>query len=132
MQPATHAAHFPDLEILLRGGFRDAELHIGADIEDHDIDGADVFFDRGIERRDLFFLACIRAIGDGLAAFGFDRGDQRRELFHIPPDHARVVAFPGETLRNGAAQRVSGADDQRDVLSHGGSPVCGLYTVSLE
>src|SRR3954466_13878467 len=88
IQEAAEAGHLPDLVVLARGLFEDAGGHVGADVEDHRLDRADVALDLVDQRDHRLFVASIRGVGARLAAGLAYLVDERRELVGAAPRHA--------------------------------------------
>src|SRR6185369_13405973 len=110
------ARHLPDLEILARRLVEDAARHVGADVEDVDFDRSDAGLDALDELRNLLFLSRIGREAFGFAAGFPDLANERLELAAVAARNACNVAFARKTTRDGAAGRVSGADDQRGLF----------------
>src|SRR5690606_22774214 len=112
-QKACQGGHLPDLAIDPLGGFGNAETHIGANIEDHHLDGADIPLDMRKEFDHLLLAAGIATEGVGGAALGLDAADQRLELVRLAAGDTEAEAFPGKAPGNGTAGGVTGANDYR-------------------
>ena len=104
--------HLPDLAVDALGRLGDAEAHVGADVEDGDLDRRDLALDVRNQRLDVDLLARVGGKAVRLAAFGADRLDQGLELVGSAPRHARDQALAREAARDRAAGRVAGTDDQ--------------------
>ena len=117
-QEPGEAAHLPHLEIDARRRLADPKANIGADVEHGDLDRPQVALDAQHELGHLLFLARIGAERLGRAAGSADRFHQRRQLVAVAAHDRGDEALLGEAARDGAAQRVAGADHQRDLLLH--------------
>ena len=76
-QEAREAGHLPDLRVDARGGLDDAEADVAADVEDGDLDRADVALDPLEQRDDLLLPAGVGPERERAAARGLDRRDER-------------------------------------------------------
>ena len=115
-QEAGERRHFPDLGIDPRRRLEDREAHIGADIEDEDLDRADLALDPFEERDDIAFVARVEPEGVSLAAL---RADRLRELvdrliMSRPAGDADAKAFAREGARNRSAKPIACPDDETD------------------
>ncbi|KAF5292566.1 hypothetical protein FQR65_LT20262 [Abscondita terminalis] len=106
------AGHLPDLEVHACRGVRDAESHIGADVEDCHLDGGDLGLDLLDQGHHLLFLARVQGKAVGLAAVLADAVDQRLQLVGIPASDAGHIALTRKALGDGTARGVARADDQ--------------------
>ena len=82
-QEAGESGHLPDLGIDLRRRLDDGKAHVGADVEDEDLDRPDRPLDRLDEGRDVGLVARVEPEGVRLAAVGADAlGERLQRLRH--------------------------------------------------
>ncbi|MNQ71950.1 hypothetical protein D3C85_866400 [compost metagenome] len=123
-QEAGQGGHLPDLAIDPLGGFGDGKLHVGADIEHHRLQRADLAFDAGEQFDHLGLDPRIAAEGPRRAAFCLDGGDQRRQFVRVAAGHTGDIALAGEAFGDGAAGCVAGTHHQDCfAFSHCASPL---------
>ncbi len=128
-EEARIGRHLPDLAIDALGHLDNGEIHIGADIEDHDLDGPHLALHRREEVRHLVFLPRVRSEAARLAAFGSDLIEQGDKFFFRAPRHAGDISPLRESSGDGAAGRVARSDhDCRFPLAHSQSSGRGSGT----
>ena len=115
-QVAGETGHLPGFEVNPRRGFDDRKGNIAADIEYRNFDRADLSLDPLHQRDHLFLAARVKREGNGGSSGCHDRLCKRLQPVGIAACDARDVALAREAARNGAAQRVAGADDQCDLV----------------
>ena len=116
IEKPRETGHLPDLEIFARGFFEDAAGDVGANVEHHGFDRADLGFDLFDQSDDLFLLARIAGKAVGFAAAGADRVHQRLKLVGAAPRYAGDQSFTGETLGNRTSGGITCTDNQYDFL----------------
>ena len=117
-EESSVSAHFPDFSEHPLSRISDREIDVTADIEDADVDGAEVSLNLRKHLFGRFFLAGIPSVASGKTTFRLDLGDQGRKHFAAPATHRDVVTALGEALGDGRANVVTGADDQAYGFAH--------------
>ena len=94
-------------------------MHIRADIEDENLDCADLPLDPLDQRRDIGLDARVEPEGVSLAALGANRRRQPVDRLGMPgpPGDADPQALAGEGVRDRGAEPVARADHQADARS---------------
>src|SRR5262249_19098824 len=111
-----------------RGGVADVEADIAADVEDEDLDLADLGLDLGEELDHLLLVARIGAERMDLAARTGDLGHQMLQLVGVPARHHRGVALARKTTGDRSTRRIACADHDADLVSrHSRPPSSGLW-----
>src|SRR4029450_5371405 len=116
--------HLPDLAVHAAGRVADVEAHVAADVEDEDLDLADLSLDLAEEFDDLFLIARVGTEGMDRAALPGDLSHQMLQLVGAAPRHHRRVAFARKATGDSTARRVARTDHDTDLASrHGRSPL---------
>ena len=106
-------------------------MHVGAEVEHRDLDGAHFALDVVDQVDDLILVARVDPEGNGSSSRRFDLLDQQSELLPVPANHAGDQPFAREAPCDGAAGEITRANDQtnRGVLRHGAdSKTTGILT----
>ena len=111
--------HFPDLGIDLRRRLDDREAHVRADIEDEDLDRADLALDPLDQRCDIAFDARIEPERVSVATLRADRLRELVDRLGMPrtAGDADAKAFPREGARDRSAESIACPDNQADATS---------------
>ena len=98
-----------------------AARHVGADVEHHHLDGADVTLDAFDQLGHLLLAPRIGGKTMGLAACAADVLQQRLQLVQAAAGDAGNIALTGKTPGDGTTSGIACANDQSDllVLVHG-------------
>ncbi len=117
------AGHFPHFAEHPLGGIDDRKVHVGADIEDADLQGS-VLVGVAQEGHHLVLLSRIERPPEHLAVRRLDFLDQRRELFALAPSDKNRKTFGGKFLGDLSTDEVPGANNghSRVSLFQGFSP----------
>ena len=115
-QEAGEAGHLPDLGIDLGGRLEDGKTHVGADVENEDLDRPDRPLDRLEEGGDVGFLARVEPERVRFAAVRADALRQRLQRLDVArtPRHADREALAGEGARDRAAEALARPDHHAD------------------
>ena len=111
----------------MRRRLDDRETHVCANVEDQNLDRADLALDPLDERRDIGFDPGVEPERIGFAAFGADRFRQRVDGVGVarPSGDADAEALASEGARDRSAESVAGPDHQADAafrLAHKPKP----------
>ena len=117
-EESSVSTHFPDFSEHPLSRIGDREIDVAADIEDADVDGAEVSLNLRKHLFGRFFLAGIPSVASGGSALRLDLGDQGRKHFAAPAAHRDMVTALGEALGDGRANVVTGADDKAYGFGH--------------
>ena len=115
-QESSQRGHLPNLGIDPRRRLDDGKAHIGANVEDENLDRADLALDPLDQRHDIVFDARVEPERVSLAAFRADRLSQLVDRLGMtrPPRHADAKAVPREGARDRGPEPVAGPDHQAD------------------
>ncbi len=124
-EEAREGRHLPDLAIDAGRRVADVETDIAADIEDENLDLADLGLDPGEQLGHLRLVARVGAERMNLAAFIADPLGKRLELVGVAARHDSGVALAREATGDRSARRIPRADHDADfILGHEASPLC--------
>src|SRR5712671_1464397 len=117
------AGHFPYLAENPLGGLDDRKIHVGADVEDANLQGG-VLVGVAQEGHHLVLLSRVERPSEHLSVRRLDFLDERRELFALAPSDKDRKTFGGKFLGDLSADEVPGANNghSRVSLFQGFSP----------
>jgi hypothetical protein len=123
-QEASEGRHLPDLAVDAGRRVADVEAHVAADVEDEDLDVADLGLDLAEQFYHLLLVARVGAEGVDLAALAGDLSHQVLQLVGAAPCHHGGVAFARKATGDSTARRIARTDHDTDLVSrHGRSPL---------
>src|ERR1700730_1854217 len=105
------AGHFPDLAKHAFSSLEQGKIHVGADIEDADLERR-VLIGVAQESRDLIFLARIERPREDVPTARLYLRDQRCQLLPVAASREDGKAFGGKSLRDRGTDVISGSDDR--------------------